>query len=425
MKSNIIKRYIMRIIFPNFLLGVIIFSIINLIQYLYEFISLSIEKNVPVTKVFKLLVYIIPFLMTFTIPVGVLIGVLLAMGELSANNELVAMRTNGLTIPDIFRPCLLFALIVAVCHILFFQWVLPWGNKNYVMAKYEMLRKNPTLEISTKKEFSEGEIEIRVERSEVKEQKFYGVRVVNFKENLIFIASEAQFLPKRKDLNAFPFLMKNVTAMPYVFRDPETKVSQHFYKSLKLYIKDIDIKKVIPKGSQLEGILALYERIQKMKLTNVVAEIKNYHNLVEKQAELNQVQNEIKTIRDPQKLQEKINRSKILSLNIKNQKEHLSNLRDNIAPKNETYLLHRKFSYAASAILLAFLAVPLGMVNRRRGKEVAFGIGVLVVVGYNSLLIGGNFSWKLGYVSPVFGAWLPNVVIAMVIVVITYLKMRD
>ena len=184
-------------------------------------------------KCCPLLVYIIPFVMTFTIPVGVLIGILLAMGELSANGEIVAMRANGIKIPDIFKPCVFFGMVIALFHIFFFQTILPWGNTRYVTEKIEIMRRNPTLEIAAKKQFSEGEMEIRIESADVKKQIFYGVRVVNFKDNLLLMASEGYFMPKDEKTNSFPLVLKNVIGLPYIFKTPEKNMTQHFYREMK------------------------------------------------------------------------------------------------------------------------------------------------------------------------------------------------
>jgi lipopolysaccharide export LptBFGC system permease protein LptF len=401
-----------------------IFGLINLIQYLYELISLSIEKNIPIGKVFNLLIYIVPFIMTFTIPVGVLMGVLLAMGELSANGEIIAMRTNGISLANIFKPGIVFGIMIAVFHLFFFQYILPWGNKNYVLAKYEMVRKNPTLEIANRKSFSEGEMEVRVERVDTEAQRFYGIKVVNFKENLIMIAEDGYFMPKDETINSFPLILTNVISLPYVFKKAEPNFSQHFYKSVKIFIKDFDIKKIMPKGSELDGILELIDNINKNKRINIIGEVKTFHNLIRKTLEISKIQEEMKSIKDSGALQQKINTQNIMSLDVKNLEKQVEALRDNIVPKNDIYILHRKFSYAASAILMAILAAPLGLVNRRRGKEIAFGIGILVALTYNGLLVAGNFSWKLGYLSPIVGAWMPNFIIMTVISSIIFVKLR-
>lgn len=425
LKFNLIHRYIIRIIFPNFLLGIGIFSIIHLIQYLYDLISMTIEKDVPLFKVLPLLVYIIPFVMTFTIPVGVLIGILLAMGELSANGEIVAMRANGIKIPDIFKPCVFFGMVIALFHIFFFQTILPWGNTRYVTEKIEIMRRNPTLEIAAKKQFSEGEMEIRIESADVKKQIFYGVRVVNFKDNLLLMASEGYFMPKDEKTNSFPLVLKNVIGLPYIFKTPEKNMTQHFYREMTVQVQDFDIQKVIPRGAQMEGILELMARIKKMKAINQVAEIRNFHAIAKRMYEIEKLKAEIRALEsDPLQVQNKVQTLNMFIATLKNQESQIPVLRAGILPKHEVYLLHQKFSYATSAVLMAFLALPLGMVHRRRGKEVALGIGVLVVITYQSLLAAGNFGWKLEYFSPYAGAWFPNIVIALIVGLISYLKLK-
>lgn len=422
---NLINRYIIRIIFPNFFLGIGIFSIIHLIQYLYELVSLAIERDIPIFKVLKLLVYIIPFLMTFTIPVGVLIGILLAMGELSANGEIIAMRANGIRILDIFKPCLLFGIFIALFHIFFFQTILPWGNTRYVAEKIELLKRNPTLEIATKKHFSENEIAINIEQADTKKQIFYGVRVVNFKENLLLMAKEGVFLPKDEAKNSYPLILKDVIGLPYIFKSADKKLTQHFYREMTVYIKDFDYQKVIPKGAQLEGILELMDRINNMKNINIIAEIRNEHSMVKRSVQIMQKKEEIYQLEPGSaEAQNQVHYLNMLIANQKNQGQQTELLREDITPKHEVYLLHQKFSYATSAILMAFLALPLGMVHRRRGKEVALGIGIIVVITYQSLLTAGNFGWKLGFFSPYAGAWFPNIIIGFIIGIIGYFKLR-
>jgi len=421
-KLYIIQKYIIRKIFPNFLVGVLIFTIVNLIQYLYDFISFAIEKNVPLTKVFQLLYYIIPFLMTFTIPVGVLIGVLLTMGELSSTDEITAMRINGLFMKDILKPCLFFGIIITVFHLLFFQYILPWGNKKYVMTRYEMLRKNPTLEINKTKQFSDEEMDIKIENIDVKTQMFYGIRVINSKDNMLFIAREGKFLEKDKDKNAFPFFMKDVFAIPYVIRDVKEEMYQQFYKTLTIYIKDINIENVEFRGGELDNFTELYNRIKELKMINIVAEIKVFHEIVKKNFELLNIDSILKKETDLSKIQDYINRANIIKLNIQQLNDQLLSARMNVMPKNEVFLFQRKISYAISSILMVFLALPLGIVRARRGKEVALGIGVVIIILYNGLLIAGNFGWKLNYISPVMGAWLPNIIIFPLTIILNYLK---
>lgn len=423
--NTIINRYIIKTIIPNAILGVSIFTIMNLIRFLYDLIALTIEKDVPLHKTLLLLVYITPYVMTFTIPLGVLMGILLAMGELSANQEIVAMRTNGISLLSIFKPAILFGFFVMILHLLFFQYILPWGNRSYVLTKAEILRKNPALEIASKKQYSEGENDLRIERFDSKTNRFYGVRIVNFKENLLFLAEEGYFEPKIEEINAFPLVLKNVTSIPYVFREVDQNLSQNFYQELRIYIKDFDIQKIIPKGSQMEGILEVIEMIEKAKLVNIVGEMKSFHIIIKRRVDIHSIYKKLEQSNNPMEIQKLKDQLNMLQLSIKNDEKQIQGLRDNILPKNDVYILHQKLAFAASAVLMALLAGPLGLINRRKGKEIAFGIGFVMFVFYESLLTAGNFGWQLGYVSPIFGAWFPNIVVGIIIILITYFRLRN
>ena len=57
-----------------------------------------------------LFLLLLPPVLTFTIPVGVLVGTLIALSRMSADAEVTAMRANGLSSRRLLRPVLGFAL---------------------------------------------------------------------------------------------------------------------------------------------------------------------------------------------------------------------------------------------------------------------------------------------------------------------------
>ncbi len=425
-KFNILNRYIIKIIIPNFLIGLVIFGIINLIQFLYELISLGIEKNIPFDKILKLLFYLLPFLMSFTVPVAILVGVLLTIGDLSANSEITAMRTNGLRMSDIFKPVIFFGLAVVVLYILFFQFVLPWGNKNYVMTKYEVVRKHPIIEITKNKKFRQEHLEIRIGKADSSNNSFKDIRIVDFNQNLLFISDEGFFLDKDEKANVFPLILKNVYTLPYVFR-PKTdnKFQHHFYEELKVNVKDFDIKKIMPKGSELEGIIELMQRIKKLKRQKIANIIRTYHKIIKKGVELKQSSIRLKELQtNPAEFQKEQNRKKRIANQLRSFKKRYERVKDKTKPRSETYVLHRKFSYATSALLMAILAAPLGLIKRRKGKEIAFGLAFIGYLVYNALIISGNVGTKEKIVSPEFAAWFPNIIILGLIILTVRWKLK-
>ena len=73
--------------------------------------DLLINHNLPVEFVLRFIAYILPFSLMFTIPWGFLTAVLLVFGKMSAENELVALRSNGVSIPRICLPLLFLAIV--------------------------------------------------------------------------------------------------------------------------------------------------------------------------------------------------------------------------------------------------------------------------------------------------------------------------
>ena len=73
---------------------------------------------------------------------------------------------------------------------------------------------------------------------------------------------------------------------------------------------------------------------------------------------------------------------------------------------------HKKFSIPFACLTFIIFAFPVGLMTRRAGRAVGFGIGLLVSTLYWTMLIAGQ---TLGInnpsLSPALAMWLPNIVI--------------
>ena len=71
-----------------------------------------LQKDVPVWDVVRLIVYSLPSIIALSVPFGTLVGTLMAVGRLSADNEIVALRAGGIPLRRIFSPVLALALFL-------------------------------------------------------------------------------------------------------------------------------------------------------------------------------------------------------------------------------------------------------------------------------------------------------------------------
>src|SRR6185436_7690742 len=76
-----------------------------------KLLPLLVNHDLPIEYVVTFVAYVLPFSLIFTIPWGLLTAVLLVFGRLSADNELVALRSNGVSIAKICFPLVIIALL--------------------------------------------------------------------------------------------------------------------------------------------------------------------------------------------------------------------------------------------------------------------------------------------------------------------------
>jgi lipopolysaccharide export system permease protein len=99
----------------------------------------------------RLIALLLPFAISFALPMGVLTGVLLTLGRLSADSEVTAMRAAGISLSRLSLP--IFGL-GAACAVLAFYvnfQSMPWARVQYHREFATALRANPLAIIEAKR----------------------------------------------------------------------------------------------------------------------------------------------------------------------------------------------------------------------------------------------------------------------------------
>jgi lipopolysaccharide export system permease protein len=114
---KLIDRFISRELLVNLGFAVAVFSLVLVIGNIFrKLLPLLVNQDVPAEYLFTFIAYVLPFSLIFTIPWGLLTAVLLVFGRLSADNELIALRANGVSITRICVPLAIIAVIsTAIC----------------------------------------------------------------------------------------------------------------------------------------------------------------------------------------------------------------------------------------------------------------------------------------------------------------------
>jgi len=93
--------------------------------------------------VVRLVLLLVPFVISYALPLGMLTGVLLTLGRLSSDSEITAMRAAGLSIPRIAMPVFLLGVLGAALGLRVNFESMPWARIQYHKEFAEALRANP------------------------------------------------------------------------------------------------------------------------------------------------------------------------------------------------------------------------------------------------------------------------------------------
>lgn len=140
MKRRTLNRYLLSEILPPLLLGLLTFTFILLIARILKLVELIVTRGIPLTQVGRLLVLILPTFLELTLPMAFLLAILLGLGRLSGDQELLALKSSGVSPVQILLPLTFVAASVALITFLLTSWVRPAAqvalkNELYDIAK--------------------------------------------------------------------------------------------------------------------------------------------------------------------------------------------------------------------------------------------------------------------------------------------------
>src|SRR5205809_7036226 len=130
---KLIDRFVSRELLVNISFAIAVLSLVLVVgNILRRLLPLLVNHDVPMEYVITFIAYVLPFSLIFTIPWGLLTAILLIFGRLSADNELIALRSNGVSIT---RICIPLGAIAVICTL-----ICLWLNVQVATAAPEQLR---------------------------------------------------------------------------------------------------------------------------------------------------------------------------------------------------------------------------------------------------------------------------------------------
>ncbi len=141
---NILDKYIFKSVLFTCMAAVAVFAFVLMLgNIVRDLLGLVLAGQLGATTFIQLTLLLVPFVVSYALPMGILTGVLLSLGRLSADSEITAMRAVGLSLSRIARPVLVMGALGAVGGLYINFNSMPWARVEYDKEWHAVMRANP------------------------------------------------------------------------------------------------------------------------------------------------------------------------------------------------------------------------------------------------------------------------------------------
>ena len=126
----LIDRWLIGQILPPMLFAISAFTTISLsVGVMFDVIRKMVEYGLPLSSALKVIIFSLPSFLVLSFPMSVLLSTLLAYGKLSANSELLALKSIGISPSRFIVPAIAISLFMTGLTFYFNDMVVPNSNK--------------------------------------------------------------------------------------------------------------------------------------------------------------------------------------------------------------------------------------------------------------------------------------------------------
>ena len=125
---KIISRYIFKEIAFPFIIILFVLTFVLLMGKILQIMDLMVNKGISTFAIAKLIAFLLPSFLMFTIPIALLIAILIAMGRLSADNEITVLKSSGVSLAQLYHPVAVASLITFALTIIIGYFLVPQSN---------------------------------------------------------------------------------------------------------------------------------------------------------------------------------------------------------------------------------------------------------------------------------------------------------
>ena len=130
---KILHRQILKETFSHGLLGLLLFTFVLFLRDTSRLLELLLRESAYLRNVAALFLLSFPAVLTFTIPLAILIGILITLSRMASEGEVIALRAAGVGVRVFLLPLSVFAVLGCALALYFSVSLAPDANRRRVV----------------------------------------------------------------------------------------------------------------------------------------------------------------------------------------------------------------------------------------------------------------------------------------------------
>jgi len=350
---TIINRYILKELLQPFLLCLGFLSLVFLLTKIIDITDLVVNYRASLSTVLAMVGYTLPVMMQYTLPMSVMMAVLLTLLRMSADREILAIKTGGAGLSAILLPVVAFCVVGSLLTLAVTVYAVPWGNYSYkkMVVNIASAGVDASLKEGTFNTNFDG-VMLYVERINPEDKSLHGVFIRDTRNPESEVAITAP-----RGVRFFSKTAETLTLRLFDGEANQVNLSDRSVNAIAFSTYDIRVNFGKLRSGKKLGNKARDE----MSLSEL------FHYIA----------SEKKAGRNPD--------TAIMELN-------------------------EKFALALAALTLGILSISLGLRSAFSRKSSGMGLGLVCFLLYYVMHASGWSLGKSGVVSPELALWMGNVV---------------
>ena len=349
---RLLDRYIGREVTSHAILGLAIFTFVFFVPQLVRLMDLIVRHSGGGGTVALLFLCTLPPALIFTIPMAVLVGVLIGLGRLSSDSEIVALHASGVSLRRLLLPIGFVALCGAFIALLMTLWLSP--------AALRTLRRLEVKVLASQAPFA---VQPRV----------FDERFPHF---VLYVQDAAAAATQWRGVFLASTAGSNGVAVT-VAQDAQV-ISENEGNRVELHLGPGSTHQYDPRFPDRYNVTTFGENDLAVDISGGTTSSKSSSLSVSERSVSGLISDHGPTWRDAR------------------------------------VELNNRFAFPAACLVFALLGVPIGVRPRRGGRAAGLILTLILIGAYYFLWIAGDHWARQGRVSPFAGIWAANFVAAAV-----------